>query len=153
MTFAQVTGTPATTASHLGGVQIGLDKAGPTGPVTGINGLCVDDSGASTANGNPIIVWNCSGAANQQWTVESDGTLRTLGKCMDITGGSTANGAKIELWDCNGGANQVWQHQSNGTLLNPQSGKCLDDSGAGPAGTQLIIWTCSAAANQVWTLP
>ena len=150
MTFAQVTGTPATNASHLGNVQIGLDKPGP---ITGVNGLCVDDSGASTANGNPIIVWGCSGAVNQQWTVESDGTLRTLGKCMDITNGSTANGAKIELWDCNGGGNQVWQHQSNGTLINPQSGKCLDDSGSGPAGTQLIIWTCTGAANQAWTLP
>ena len=150
MTFAKVTGTPATAASHLGGVQIGLDKAGP---ITGINGLCIDDSGAGTTNGNPVVVWNCSGAANQQWSVEADGTLRTLGKCMDITGGSSANGTKIELWDCSGSANQIWNHQSNGTLLNPQSGKCLDDSGGGPAGTQLIIWTCTASANQLWTLP
>ncbi|WP_198035216.1 ricin-type beta-trefoil lectin domain protein [Streptacidiphilus rugosus] len=153
MTFAQLTGTPATTVSHLGKVRIGIDKTGPTGPITGINGLCVDDSGASTTNGNPIVVWGCSGAANQQWTVGTDGTLRTLGKCTDITGGGKANGTKIELWDCNGGANQVWQAQADGTLKNPQSGRCLDDSGNGPAGTQLIIWDCTAAANQQWQLP
>jgi hypothetical protein len=72
---------------------------------------------------------------------------------MDITGGSSADGAKIELWTCDGGANQVWQPQSNGELVNPQSGKCLDDAGAGGAGTQLILYTCSDAANQQWKLP
>ena len=51
--FAQVTGTKATTAKHLGGVQIGLDGGstggGATGPITsGVNGAkCVDDSGQS----------------------------------------------------------------------------------------------------------
>lgn len=151
MAFARLTGTPAAAATHLGGVQIGLDSA--AGPITGVHGLCVDDSGAVTANGNPIIVWNCSGAANQQWTVRSDGTLRTMGKCMDITGADSADGTLIELWDCNGGGNQVWQHQSDGELLNPQTGKCLDDAGAGGAGTQLILYHCTDAANQQWTLP
>jgi ricin-type beta-trefoil lectin protein/glycosyl hydrolase family 95 len=150
MTFAQLTGTPAAAASHLGAVQIGLDKAGP---ITGVNGLCIDDSGAKTTNGNPVVVWGCSGTANQQWVAEADGTLRTLGKCMDITGGNATAGTLVELWDCDGGGNQVWQHQSNGTLLNPQTGKCLDDSGSGPAGTQLIIWNCTGSANQLWTLP
>jgi hypothetical protein len=151
MTHAQLTGTPATTTSHLGNVQIGID--GPTGEITGYNGLCADDSGASTTNGNPIIVYACSGSANQQWGVGSDGTLRTLGKCMDITGGNSTDGTKIELWTCDGGANQVWQPQSNGELVNPQSGKCLDDAGGGGAGTQLILYTCSDAANQQWKLP
>lgn len=151
MSYAQLTGTPASTTSHLGNVRIGID--GPTGEITGDKGLCVDDSGASTTNGNPVIVYTCSGSANQQWGVESDGTLRTLGKCLDITGGSSTDGTKIELWTCDGGANQVWQPQSNGELVNPQSGKCLDDAGAGGAGTQLILYTCSDAANQQWKLP
>ncbi|HET9170950.1 MAG TPA: RICIN domain-containing protein [Actinospica sp.] len=151
MTFAAVTGTPATTAGHLGGVQIGLD--GATGEITGYHGLCVDDSSASTANGNPIIVYTCSGSANQQWTVESDGTLRTEGKCMDITGAAYTNGTKIELYTCSASANQLWQAQSNGELVNPKSGMCLDDAGAGGSGTQLILYTCSDAANQQWKLP
>lgn len=151
MTFAAVTGAPATGASHLGSVQIGID--GPTGEITGYDGLCVDDTGASTSNGSAIIVYTCSGSANQQWTVEPDGTLKTESKCMDITGGSTANGTKIELYTCSASANQIWQAQSNGELLNPSSGKCLDDSGAGGSGTQLILYTCSDAANQQWKLP
>ncbi|MFG3056283.1 ricin-type beta-trefoil lectin domain protein [Kitasatospora sp. NPDC048239] len=155
MTFSRLSGTPATAASHLGTVQIGLDKTTGTGQITGINGLCVDDSGAGTTDGNPIVVWACSGtAANQQWTVGTDGTLRTLGKCMTAPGNTPGNNTPIQLYGCvNGAGNQVWQPQADGTLKNPQSNKCLDDSGAGPAGTQLILWDCSAAANQIWHLP
>jgi hypothetical protein len=50
-------------------------------------------------------------------------------------------------------ANQVWQHQSNGELVNPQSGKCLDDAGSGGAGTQLVLYHYTDAPNQQWTIP
>ena len=33
------------------------------------DGLCLDVSGASTANGAPVIQWTCSGNANQQWQI------------------------------------------------------------------------------------
>ncbi|HEU5429079.1 MAG TPA: arabinofuranosidase catalytic domain-containing protein [Actinocrinis sp.] len=124
-----------------------------TGQITGYGGLCVDDSASSTTDGNPVILWTCNSGSNQQWTVGSGGTLQTLGKCMDITGGSTTDGTKIDLYTCNGGGNQVWWLQSNGELVNPQSGKCLDDSAAGGSGTQLILYHCTDAANQQWTLP
>jgi hypothetical protein len=158
--FAQVTGTQATKAKHLGGVQIGLDGGsgtggGATGPITsGANSAkCVDDNGQSSANGTKIQIWDCNGGANQSWTVASNGTLQVYGKCLDITGASTANGALIELWQCTGGANQQWQ-ASNGELVNPASGKCLDDPGSNTAnGTQLDLWTCNSGTNQQWHLP
>ncbi len=53
-------------------------------------------------------IWDCTGGANQSWTVEQDGTLQVYGKCMDITGANYNNGTNIELWQCNGGANQQW---------------------------------------------
>jgi len=31
------------------------------------SGLCLDVSGAATANGSTVILWNCVGAANQRW--------------------------------------------------------------------------------------
>jgi endo-1,4-beta-xylanase len=128
---------------------------GTTGPImAGANGgKCVDDSASSTANGNKIQLWDCSGGANQQWTVAADGTVRVFGKCMDITGANYGNGTNIELWDCNGGGNQQW-HASNGTLVNPASGKCLDDPNSNTAnGTQLILWACNGGTNQQWHLP
>jgi hypothetical protein len=70
---------------------------------------CVDDNGGSSANGTKIQMWDCNGNFNQDWTVESNGTLQVNGKCMDIIGASTANGALIDLWTCNGGINQQWQ--------------------------------------------
>ncbi|MBS2963520.1 RICIN domain-containing protein [Actinocrinis puniceicyclus] len=48
---------------------------------------------------------------------------------------------------------QVWVHQSNGEYLNPQSGRCLDDTGWGGSGTQVQIWDCAGGANQQWSLP
>ena len=41
------------------------------GPITGYEGLCLDDRSASTANFNPIQVYTCNGTNAQQWTVES----------------------------------------------------------------------------------
>ena len=76
-----------------------------------------------------------------------------LGKCLDVNGAGTANGTLVDLYTCNGTAAQVWVPQSNGELLNPNSGKCLDDTGFGGSGTQVQIWACADTANQQWTLP
>ena len=80
--------------------------------------------------------------------------MQNNGKCLDVFGsGSTADGTLVDLWSCNGGANQVW-NAVNGTLVNPQSGKCLDDPGFSTTpGTQLQIWDCNGGSNQQWTLP
>jgi hypothetical protein len=128
---------------------------GPTGPVVGYGGLCLDDRSASTANFNPIQIYTCNGTAAQQWTVVQAGsTLHVLGKCLDINGGGTANGTAVDLYDCNNTGAQVFIPQSNGSLYNPQSGRCLDDTGwSTTPGTQLQIWDCTGGANQHWSLP
>jgi chitinase len=102
---------------------------------------------------NPIQVYTCNGTNAQSWTVESNGTLQTLGECLDVTGAGTANGTLVDLYTCNGTAAQVWQHQSNGELINPNSGKCLDDTGFGGSGTQVQIWACADSSNQQWNIP
>jgi hypothetical protein len=128
--------------------------SGSTGPITGYEGLCLDDRSASTADFNPIQVYTCNGTTAQQWTVVAAGsTLHVLGKCLDVNGAGTANGTAVDLYDCNGTGAQVWEPQSNGELLNPNSGKCLDDSGFGGSGTQVQIWACADSSNQQWKLP
>ena len=136
-------------------VPSAANAASVTGPIVGLASKCVDDSGSGTSNGNPVILYHCTGGANQSWTIPGDGTIQVFGKCLDIKGAkSTANGTLVELWNCNGGANQQWT-PSNGNLVNPQSGKCLDVPGSNSAdGTQLDIYTCgNQQANQLWTLP
>ena len=93
-------------------------------------------------------MWDCNGTAAQNWTIESDGTIRINGSCMDITGAGTANGTLVELWTCNGGANQQWL-PVNGMLVNPVSGRCLDDPGFTTTnGTQLEDRDCNGGSNQ-----
>jgi alpha-glucosidase (family GH31 glycosyl hydrolase) len=127
--------------------------AAPQGQVTGYQGLCMDDRNASTANYAPIQVYTCDNTNAQQWTVGSNGTLQVLGMCMDANGGNTTNGTVVGLYTCNGTGAQVWVPQPAGDLVNPQSGKCLEDNANGAAGTQLIINDCTGAADQKWTLP
>ncbi|MEO3873496.1 RICIN domain-containing protein [Nonomuraea sp. B12E4] len=126
---------------------------GTSGRITGLGGKCVDVAGASTANGAAVQLWDCNGTAAQNWTWNSDGSVRALGKCMDVTGASTANGAQAQLYDCNGTGAQRWTFDSgNGQIVNPQSGKCLDATGNSSAnGTRLQIWDCTGGANQRWT--
>src|SRR5271166_5094208 len=99
-----------------------------SGPVTsGIAGYCLDLGGGQSYDGNKIDIWNCNqyGPA-QTWNVMDDGTLQIGGRCMDVSGGATGNGTLVELWDCNGNPAQQWRQQGN-ALVNPQSGRCLDD--------------------------
>jgi chitinase len=124
-----------------------------TGAITGYEGLCLDDRSASTADFNPVQVYTCNGTNAQDWTVESNNTLQVLGGCLDVDGAGTTNGTTVDYYPCNGTGAQVWEHQSNGELLNPNSGKCLDDTGYGGSGTQVQIWTCDDTSNQQWNLP
>ena len=124
-----------------------------TGQITGYQGLCLDVRGANSADSTPVQVYTCNGTNAQQWTVEANGTLQALGKCLDVSAAGTANGTKVQLYTCNGTVAQVWQPQSNGELINPNSGKCLDDTGFGGAGTQVQIWACGDGTNQQWSLP
>jgi hypothetical protein len=119
-----------------------------------MSGKCLDDFGGSSTNGTIADLWDCNGTGAQNWTV-TGGTLQANGKCLDIIGaGSTADGTLVDLWDCNGGGNQQWTTGANGSLVNPASGKCLDDPGFNTTnGTQLDLWDCNGGTNQAWTLP
>jgi hypothetical protein len=133
-----------------------ISAAGPvSGPI--VSGYradkCVADSGDSTVNDTPITLATCNGSASQNWTVTGSGTLQVNGKCLDIYRDEKTNNAPVELWTCTGGANQQWQATAAGTLVNPISGKCLDDPKLTTPSTQLEIYTCDGSANQQWKIP
>lgn len=122
------------------------------------NQRCVDVAGTDTGgNGTPVQMWDCYTlltqkpfAVDQQWRFSSDQlntdqTLRTLGRCLEVAGNSTVIFAKVQLYDCNGTGGQKWMPTADGQLLNPQSGLCLRDPGAGSTnGIQLIIHKCGS---------
>jgi Ricin-type beta-trefoil lectin domain len=148
-----VVGVSATAANASPPSAAAKAAVAGTGTVTGYEGLCLDDRSASTANYNPVQVYTCNGTTAQQWTVGSSNTLQVLGLCLDVDAAGTANGTLVDLYTCNGTGAQTWEPQSNGELLNPASGKCLDDTGYGGSGTQAQIWTCADTSNQKWTVP
>lgn len=114
------------------------------------SGRCLDVPQSNTTNGTQPVIWDCNGAANQNWTLNGQ-TLQALGKCLDAPLNATA-GTKVQIWDCNGGANQRWTINANGTISGAQSGLCLDVNNNGTAnGTTVLLWTCTGAANQRWT--
>jgi beta-glucosidase len=133
--------------------QSWTSPAARTGTVTGYEGLCLDVQGGVSDSGTPILVYSCNGTSAQQWTVELNGTLQAFGKCLDITGDQNYNGSPVDLYTCNGTSAQDWQPLANGELLNPQTGRCLDDNSFGGSGTHLFIYDCNDGANQKWTLP
>jgi GH25 family lysozyme M1 (1,4-beta-N-acetylmuramidase) len=156
-----VTVTAADSQSLSGSTSFSwtVNQAGDSGPTGRIvldnGGKCIDDTGASTADGTRIQIWTCNGKKQQNWTLVQDETLRVLGMCLDDKNGGTANGNPVQLYTCGAGnVNQRWIVETDGELVNVKSGKCLDDSGYNTAnGTKLQIWSCTGATNQRWTPP
>jgi hypothetical protein len=70
----------------------------------------MDAYGQGTANGTRVVIWDCNGQANQQWNVNSNGTITGVQSnlCLDASGQATANDTKLVLWACNSQANQQW---------------------------------------------
>jgi predicted alpha-1,6-mannanase (GH76 family) len=147
--------TPNTQASAEDALvaSLGLGSSGTI--LAGVSAsLCLDDKGSKATAGNPIQIYGCNSSPAQSWTVGSGGTLEVMGGCATVTGGGTANGTKIEWEVCAGGSGQTWQPQSDGALLNPASGKCLDDPNSSTTpGTQVQIYTCNGTSAQHWTIP
>ncbi|GAA1971798.1 non-reducing end alpha-L-arabinofuranosidase family hydrolase [Catenulispora subtropica] len=135
-------------------VGAGPARADVTGALRGVaSGRCLDVPNASQTDGTYLQIYDCSGGANQQWTLTAGGQLTVYGsKCLDVPHQATTAGTRVEIWTCNGGANQQWRVNSDGTVVGVQSGLCLDVTGAATANaTAVEIWTCNGGGNQKWT--
>jgi hypothetical protein len=130
-----------------------LGGGSTTGQITGFANKCMDVYGGHTTNGTKVELYDCNSTVAQQWTVQSDGTIRNQGKCLDLYNGF-GNGALLEIWDCNGGANQQWKAGANQSLVNPTAGRCIDvPSWNSTNETQLSLYDCNGGGNQRWVLP
>jgi hypothetical protein len=137
------------------GVQSGGGGSGSTGVLRGAgSNRCLDVPNATQTDGTHPQIWDCSGNANQQWTLTSAGQLTVYGgaKCLDVPDHATTSGTQVEIWTCNGGTNQQWRLNSDGTVTGVESGLCLDVTGQGTAnGTGVELWTCNGQSNQKWS--
>ncbi len=125
------------------------------------NGMFVDVSGASTADGADIIAWTGTGAANQRFKLAAASGSYTIvsessGKNLDVSGAGTADGTAIIQWAGHGGANQkfVFKALADGTYeVSPSnaSTKRLTVSGTA-AGSKLQIAAPNGSCSQKFLL-
>ena len=115
------------------------------------NGKCIDIPGGNPADGARLQMWDCNGSTAQQWTFNSDGTVRAMGKCMDPAAAGTANGTPIQLVTCNGNPVQRFTLSGAGDLVNISANRCVDIAAFNNAnGAPLHLWDCVGGANQKW---
>ena len=125
-----------------------------SGQIVGIAGKCLDNSGGSTADGNPIVLSTCNGSAEQQWTLPGDGTIRNQGHCLAVQHAGTASMTPVWLYTCDGGPAQLWSMGSGNEVINPHSGLCLADShSATTDGNPIWVYTCDDGPAQQWSVP
>lgn len=128
------------------------------------SGNALDVSGAGTANGTNVQIWQDLNNGAQEWQIVSlgDGTYKLVnpssGKALDVDGALTANGTNVQIWqDFNGGIAQKWTITNVGggsfKLINPNSGRALDvDNGGTANGTNVRIWDDNGSNAQKWQL-
>ncbi|HET6987605.1 MAG TPA: ricin-type beta-trefoil lectin domain protein [Kribbella sp.] len=113
---------------------------------------CIDVQNATDGigrDGTPLQLWDCASRANQEWTFQPDGTVRSMGLCMDLAWASTADGTQVQLVNCNGGWAQKFALNNSHDLVNPTADKCVT-ADATANGGRLTLRSCSGASNQKW---
>jgi hypothetical protein len=121
---------------------------------------CMD---VTSGSNGPFQSWpftgGCQNGDTQQWSYLNGSQTITSGVdgggvwCLDVAYGDTDNGTPVGLYPCNGDdPAQKWVVVGQ-SLVNPRSGRCLDDP-SGETGRELQIWDCNIGGNadQNWDI-
>lgn len=112
-------------------------------------GGCIDVRDGATADGTPIVLFQCHGSPNQRWFIGQGQIEENFGSCLDVQTGAGA--AAIILVSCNGRPSQQW-HVTDGQIIG-LGDKCLDAEGGNAADlTPLSLADCSGTQSQKWTI-
>jgi len=155
-TTAGLTSTAAMAATtHLATSRPATPPAYNTGAIN-IRGECLSDTNDSTNPGNSVLVEKCTSKAAQQWTLDTDGTIRVNGHtgkgCLGLS-----SAGKAEIVSC-GDLSAQWFPQADKELVNvnestPQNKSCLY-APSGTAGSSLVKHGCgSTFAGLEFTIP
>jgi hypothetical protein len=114
-------------------------------------GGCADVRDGVTADGTPIVLFQCHGSPSQRWFVGRGQIAENFGSCLDVQGSAGVAGAAVILVTCNGRASQQWR-VVDGQIIGLQ-GKCLDSQGGGATDvTPLVLSECRRTPSQRWTI-
>ena len=76
--------------------------------------LCLDNKYNRAANGNQLVVYQCTGSPAQKWSFRSINGVNAIyntvypSYCVDVHMGALNNGQKVQLWQCLENGNQKW---------------------------------------------
>jgi len=94
--------------------------------VSAENGMCLDVSGASKANGGLIKQSPCiNSRANQTWFIQETANnayqiiSKNSGKCLDVNNASEADNIQLQQWDCGLNKNKLWRVEGELTPSAP----------------------------------
>jgi hypothetical protein len=143
-------------------------SAAPLPIVAKHSGKCLDITGGpgATQDGADAEQWECTGATNQNWTLQSDGHGRFQliaqhsGLCLSADNGD--ENAQLYQTACNvTDTKQLWVKQIAGAatefkFLQVSGGRCLavaGGTGATGNGPAIQLQACpTPTANQIWTI-
>jgi hypothetical protein len=150
-TTTTVQAPPPKSAEAIGGPQApGAQQ--PMALKSDSSNRCIDvkDAGDGVGrDGTPLIAWDCTGNANQHWSFQPDGTIRSLNLCMDVANAQSTDGTQIQVANCNGGWAQKFQLTDQRELVNPNTHKCVT-ADSGDNGAKLSLRSCAGAPVQKW---
>lgn len=123
--------------------------------VTASPSFYLDALGGSSENGTPLQIWDCLGAASQQWIFQNGALVSGLDqtKCVDA-GPSMDQGFVVMLWECNGYPQQQFDYDEAYLhtiylTASQDATMCLDIPGGVPYnGNQVWIWECYGGVGQ-----
>ena len=76
--------------------------------LVGVDGFCLDVSGAEKHDGTPVQLYQCHFGSNQRFVVQQEGHIKEVGsgKCLASRGNKDRSPVVIE--DCHDTPNQIW---------------------------------------------
>jgi hypothetical protein len=125
---------------------------------------CLGVLRGNMTNGTPVVLWECNGHVDQQWSVvPREGSLyyefrnkRNPNKCLGVSGRSLERGTRLVIWDCHGTNDQRWRVEpvpdANGyrirNLNSQQFVSVLHGSTAD--GAHIVQWHWQNNEDQYW---
>ncbi|MCB0977871.1 MAG: ricin-type beta-trefoil lectin domain protein [Acidimicrobiales bacterium] len=131
---------------------------GPDGQILSALKLtkCLDNTSGTA--GSSVLLWDCHGGANQQWTVVGTTLVSSGGLCLDVASPADRPGADLVLASCSGAPTQQWVQQSprpaeRQVIRNVAEHTCLGLAGGSVGdGTRTGSWTCIGQPDAFWHL-
>ncbi|MFE2912262.1 ricin-type beta-trefoil lectin domain protein [Kitasatospora indigofera] len=134
--------------------------------------LCLDNFHSRTGATSAVILYQCTSAANQQWQMNTDGSIKLLQAdagdfCLTAQSGTStsavnaASGQWVGVAPCGSAPErQTWTYNRDGNLKLAGTTKCLDvyKGTTTTPGTPVGLYACGAAPNniyvhQTWAAP